>query len=155
MLFFLRTPAVSMATNPFPSRSNRTSTLSRVVPATSDTIIRSALARLLMNVLLPTFRRPTMASFRLTSVGRSAAAGVHQLEVPALGFEEGGDAVAGDAGRGINDADPPAGQAVEQGRLADVRAADDGDEGYGQGRTPVVRTAAAGPHAPPGARGAR
>ena len=35
----------------------------RVVPATSLTIIRSDSTSVLMNVLLPTFRRPTMANF--------------------------------------------------------------------------------------------
>src|SRR3977135_3669323 len=68
-LFFLRTPAVSMATNCRPSRSKRTSTLSRVVPATSLTIMRSLSARQLMNVLLPVLRRPTMASFIAGSRG--------------------------------------------------------------------------------------
>ena len=46
-----------------PSRSKRTSTLSRVVPGTSLTMMRSLSARLLMKVLLPVLRRPTMASF--------------------------------------------------------------------------------------------
>ncbi len=46
-----------------PSSSKRTSTLSRVVPGTSLTIIRSAWASVLTNVLLPTLRRPTMATF--------------------------------------------------------------------------------------------
>ena len=68
-LRFLRTPAVSMAVNVRPSRSKRTSTLSRVVPGTSLTIMRSLSARLLMKVLLPVLRRPTMASF---SAGSSA-----------------------------------------------------------------------------------
>ena len=68
-LFFLRTPAVSMAMNCLPSRSKRTSTLSRVVPATSLTIIRSASARLLMNVLLPVLRRPTMGHFQRRLAG--------------------------------------------------------------------------------------
>ena len=45
MLPFLRTPAVSMAMNALPSRSKRTSTLSRVVPATSLTIMRSLLGQ--------------------------------------------------------------------------------------------------------------
>ena len=44
--------------------------LSRVVPGTSETITRSASARLLMNVLLPTLRRPTMASFSADFAGR-------------------------------------------------------------------------------------
>ena len=64
-----------MAMNVLPSRSKRTSTLSRVVPGTSLTIIRSASARLLMNVLLPVLRRPTMASFSAASLG-GASSGV-------------------------------------------------------------------------------
>ena len=48
-----------MARNDLPSISNRTSTLSRVVPGTSLTIIRSAWINVLMKVLLPTLRRPT------------------------------------------------------------------------------------------------
>ncbi len=52
-----------MATKALPSSSKRTSTLSRVVPGTSLTIIRSAWASVLTNVLLPVFRRPTMATF--------------------------------------------------------------------------------------------
>ena len=55
-------PGVSMATNALSSSSNRTSTLSRVVPGTSLTIIRSAPASVFTNVLLPTLRRPTMAT---------------------------------------------------------------------------------------------
>ena len=58
-----RMPGVSMATNALPSSSNRTSTLSRVVPGISLTIIRSAWASVLTNVLLPTLRRPTIATF--------------------------------------------------------------------------------------------
>ena len=54
---------MSMAMKVLPSSSKRTSTLSRVVPGTSLTIIRSALASVLTNVLLPTLRRPTMATF--------------------------------------------------------------------------------------------
>ncbi len=71
---FLRTPAVSMAVNVRPSRSKRTSTLSRVVPGTSLTIMRSLSARLLMNVLLPVLRRPTMASFSAAFFGAASSA---------------------------------------------------------------------------------
>ena len=66
-------PGVSIATNGLPSSSNRTSTLSRVVPGTSLTIIRGALTSVLMNVLLPTLRRPTIATFISGSVPPSAA----------------------------------------------------------------------------------
>ena len=68
-----RTPGVSMAMNVLPSSSNRTSTLSRVVPGTSLTIIRSALASVLTNVLLPTLRRPTIATFIAGSVAAAAS----------------------------------------------------------------------------------
>ena len=54
-----RKPGVSMAMNALPSSSNRTSTLSRVVPGTSLTIIRSAWAKVFTSVLLPVLRRPT------------------------------------------------------------------------------------------------
>jgi hypothetical protein len=60
---------VSIATNVLPSSSNCTSTLSRVVPGISLTIIRSALASVLTKVLLPTFRRPTIATFIFGSSG--------------------------------------------------------------------------------------
>ena len=56
------------------------------------------------------------------------AAGVDQLEIPALGLDERGNAVPGDPGGRVDDADPPPGQAVEQRRFADVRPADNGDE---------------------------
>ena len=88
---FLRTPAVSMAMNALPSRSKRTSTLSRVVPGTSLTIMRSLWARQLMKVLLPVLRRPTMASFSGSSsagdplVGAAAAARDQAIEQLALG----------------------------------------------------------------------
>ena len=64
-----------MAMNAWPSRSKRTSTLSRVVPATSLTIMRSLWARQLMKVLLPVLRRPTMASFSTASFGVSSPSG--------------------------------------------------------------------------------
>ena len=62
-LLDFRRPGVSIAMNSLPSSSKRTSTLSRVVPGTSLTIIRSAFASVLTNVLLPTLRRPTIATF--------------------------------------------------------------------------------------------
>ena len=70
-------PGVSIATNGLPSSSNRTSTLSRVVPGTSLTIIRSAWTSVLMNVLLPTLRRPTMATF-ISGSPLSAASSVER-----------------------------------------------------------------------------
>ncbi len=71
MLLVRRKPGVSMAMNALPSSSKRTSTLSRVVPGTSLTIIRSAWASVLTNVLLPVLRRPTMATFISGSAGAS------------------------------------------------------------------------------------
>ena len=58
------------------------------------------------------------------------AAGVDQLEEAVADLDERGDAVARDAGRRIDDGDAPAGQPVEQRRLADIGPADDGDDGY-------------------------
>ncbi len=66
---FRLTPAVSIARNGRPSSSNRTSTESRVVPGRSETIIRSAWARVLMKVDLPVFGRPTTAIFITASAG--------------------------------------------------------------------------------------
>ena len=63
------------------------------------------------------------------------AAGVDELEEPSAGLDEGGDAVAGDAGGRIDDADAPAGEPVEQRRLADVRPADDRDDWQATWRT--------------------
>ncbi len=62
-------PGVSIAVKHLPSNSNRTSTLSRVVPGTSLTIIRSAWASVFTKVLLPVLRRPTMATFISASGG--------------------------------------------------------------------------------------
>ena len=62
-----------MAMKVLPSSSKRTSTLSRVVPGTSLTIIRSAWASVLTNVLLPTLRRPTIATFITGSSARASS----------------------------------------------------------------------------------
>ena len=59
----------------------------------------------------------------------AVAAGVGELEGAATGFNERGDAVPRDAGGGVNDGDAAAGEEVEQAGLADVGAADDGDNG--------------------------
>ena len=56
-----------------PSSSKRTSTLSRVVPGTSLVIIRSACTSVLTSVLLPTLRRPTIATFMTASSGASSS----------------------------------------------------------------------------------
>ena len=238
------TPAVSMAMNVLPSRSKRTSTLSRVVPGTSLTIMRSALGQAvderalagvapaddgqlqgrlvrrrprlvgrraaspaigveqlrLAAVLLGAdaqtarrsracrTRRPVRPSFvgvglvgdaddrlveraqplgdllverhdavadvddeeddggrvdgeldlpldvggEVVDVHDAHAAGVDQFEEAVAGLDDGGDAVAGDAGGRIDDGDAPAGEPVEQRRLADVRPADDRDDRQGQ-----------------------
>jgi hypothetical protein len=54
-IYFERTPSVST--------SNGTSTESRVVPGMGETMTRSELVSALMMEDLPTFGRPTMASF--------------------------------------------------------------------------------------------
>ena len=82
-LLLRRKPGVSMAMNALPSSSKRTSTLSRVVPGTSLTIIRSAWASVLTSVLLPTFRRPTMATF-ITGVSGDVLAGGHLRQRSAM-----------------------------------------------------------------------
>ena len=82
MLLLRRKPGVSMAMNALPSSSKRTSTLSRVVPGTSLTIIRSACASVLTSVLLPTFRRPTIATFITGSGGASSAASSGRFRQP-------------------------------------------------------------------------
>ena len=67
-------PAVSIARNVRLSSSKCTSTESRVVPGLSETIIRSARARVLINVDLPVLARPTTAIFISVSAGFSASA---------------------------------------------------------------------------------
>ena len=57
------------------------------------------------------------------------AAGVDELEVVLVVLDDHGDAVARDAGSRVDDADPLAGEDVQQRALADVRAANDGDNG--------------------------
>ena len=57
------------------------------------------------------------------------AAGVDDLEAAARPLGLVGDAVAGDAGLVLDDGLAAADDAVHQGRLADVRAADDGEDG--------------------------
>src|SRR5206468_7814284 len=60
-------------------------------------------------------------------------AGVGQLEEAEAGLDERGEAVARDAGRGIDNGDALARQPVEERRLADVGSADDGNHGDGHG----------------------
>ncbi len=61
------------------------------------------------------------------------AAGVHQHERLLLAARLGVMAVAGHAGRGVNNRVPAAGDAVEEGGFAHVRAANQGDKGAGGG----------------------
>src|SRR5438270_1621867 len=84
MLPLRRTPAVSMATNTLPSRSKRTSTLSRVVPATSLTIMRSSWARALMKVLLPVLPADDGQLQGVVQVGRGLRAPLRQTLVDQL-----------------------------------------------------------------------
>src|SRR5262249_52510492 len=69
-------------------------------------------------------------------VSRHQTSRVDDLDRPVLGqLDRPRDAVAGDAGQIVDDRLPPPQQAVEQGRLADVGSADDGDGGgEGHGR---------------------
>src|SRR5208337_4072301 len=62
-----------MARKGSPSSSKWTSTESRVVPGRSETIIRSAWAKVLMNVDLPVLGRPTTAIFMTASAGFSSS----------------------------------------------------------------------------------
>ncbi len=64
---------------------------------------------------------------QLVLVGEVDAAGVEQLEGDAVPLAAHPLAVAGDAGLGVGDRLAPAGEAVDQGALADVGEADDGD----------------------------
>ena len=67
------------------------------------------------------------------------AAGVDHGEAPAVPLADAVDAVAGGAGDVLDDRDALPDQPVEEGRLADVGAADDGD--HGKGHVPSVRVA--------------
>jgi hypothetical protein len=55
-------------------------------------------------------------------------AGVAEFEPASVGFDGRADAVPGDSRRGIDNADPPSGEPIEQGRFADVRPTDDCNE---------------------------
>src|SRR5207237_1373547 len=93
----------------------------------------------------------------VVDVGEAHAAGVDQLEEPAVGLDQRGHPVARDAGGRVDDGDAPARQPVEQRRLADVGPAHDGNDRDYQGTTlrfagaarpaprpPLYSTAAAG-----------
>ena len=64
---------------------------------------------------------------RLLAAQQADAAGIHQRERPPAPFHLGRDAVAGDARLIVHDGDAPPGDAVEQGRLADVGPAHNGN----------------------------
>ncbi len=73
-LFFLRRPAVSIASTERPSGiSKRTSIASRVVPGISEAMTRSSPASWLMSVDLPALRLPTMANWRSARRGVSSS----------------------------------------------------------------------------------
>ena len=61
------------------------------------------------------------------------AAGVDHGEGAAVPFADAVDAVAGRAGKVLDDRDALADQPVEEGGLADIGAANDGDDGEGHG----------------------
>ena len=65
----------------------------------------------------------------LVGVDEAVAAGVDELDPVVVDLQRHGDAVAGDAGHVLDDADALAGQRVEEAALADVGPADDGDNG--------------------------
>src|SRR5690606_34042463 len=62
-------------------------------------------------------------------VGEAHPAGVDQVEVAILLVHQVNDAVAGDAGGGVDHRHPPAGEPVEQRTLADVGSADNDNTG--------------------------
>ena len=80
--------------------------------------------------------RPNRAAHRVRR-SRDQPAGVDQPEPPAVPLCGREMTVAGDAGLRVDDRLAPPDDAIEQGRLADVGATDDGDGRYGRsdGRT--------------------
>ena len=64
---------------------------------------------------------------RLFAAQQADAAGIHQREGLPVPFHLGADAVARDARLIVHDGDAPAGDAVEQGGLADIGPADNGN----------------------------
>ena len=59
------------------------------------------------------------------------AAGVDHFDPAPVELDGGGYSVSRDAGSGVDDGDPPPGKGVQKRALADVRPADDGDNGQG------------------------
>ena len=68
-----------------------------------------------------------MTSSAFSRAQQADAAGVHEREGAPAPLGLGADAVARDAGLVVHDGDAPADDAVEQGGLADIGPADDGD----------------------------
>src|SRR5437763_1573042 len=121
MLFLRRTPDVSMARNVWPSRPQRTSTLSRVAPGTTLTPMRSPNGRLdlLLNFVS-----------EVVHVLDADAPGISQLHQALVQRQQRGNAVARHPRGRVHDGDAPARQPVEQRRLAHVGTAHDGDDRY-------------------------
>mmetsp|Transcript_8994 Transcript_8994/g.15744 ORF Transcript_8994/g.15744 Transcript_8994/m.15744 type:complete len:387 (+) Transcript_8994:491-1651(+) len=82
MLFLRRTPAVSSNRYSTPSRSSTSSTVSRVVPAISDTMARSVPNSLFRMEDLPTLGLPTIA----TATSSSHSAGLKSTNLPSISF---------------------------------------------------------------------
>src|ERR1035438_8969760 len=76
-----RMPAVSTKTYSTPSRVTFSSTASRVVPATGETMARSWPVRVLSSVDLPTLGRPMMATLMPVSGGASSGGSVEKPSV--------------------------------------------------------------------------
>jgi hypothetical protein len=102
---------------------------------------------------------PLHVGAQVVDVDDPDAARVHDFPRPAAVLDHGGHAVAGDAGGGVDDADPPPGEPVEQRRLADVRPADDRNNrkrhNRNSGRTPAARPGVSGTGAAPAALAGR
>ena len=73
------------------------------------------------------------------------SAGVDERELAAAPLDRRVDAIACRPGLVLDDRDPIADQTIEEGRLSDIRTADDGDETAGHGAKPMRR---ASPPAP-------
>ena len=67
----------------------------------------------------------------LVGVFVAVSAGIDEFDKVVVDEDGHGDAVAGDAGHVLNDADEFARQSVEEAALADIGSADDGDDGHG------------------------
>ena len=74
-------PAVSTKTYSTPSRTTVSSTASRVVPATGETMARSCPVRALSSVDFPTLGRPIMAILMLSGPGDSGSSSLGKAAV--------------------------------------------------------------------------